>query len=73
MGKEYKRVVYWIYEMLNLIIFYYQPYMEGEKGQAQKVRKDKRKNTETGLLMGQNTNIFSQLSATYLQSKPSTT
>lgn len=47
--------------------------MEGEKGQAPKARKDKKKNTQTGLLMGQNTNVFSQLSATYLQSKPSAT
>ena len=34
-----------------------------------KPRNDKKKNTETGLLMGQNTNIFIQLSATYLQNK----
>lgn len=34
-----------------------------------KIRNEKKKNTETGLLMGQNTNIFSQLSATYLQNK----
>ena len=33
------------------------------------IRNEKKKNTETGLLMGQNTNIFSQLSATYLQNK----
>lgn len=38
-----------------------------------KVRNEKKKNTETGLLMGQNTNIFSQLSATYLQHKTSNT
>ena len=38
-----------------------------------KVRNEKKKNTETGLLMGQNTNIFSQLSATYLQNKSSIT
>lgn len=43
-----------------------------DKGQV-KPRKDKKKNTETGLLMGQNTNIFSQLSATYLQNKTSNT
>ena len=34
-----------------------------------KPKKDKKKNTETGMLMGQNTNVFSQLSATYLQNK----
>lgn len=34
-----------------------------------KPRKDKKKNTETGVLMGQNINVFSQLSATYLQNK----
>jgi hypothetical protein len=38
-----------------------------------KARKDKKKNTETGMLMGQNTNVFSQLSATYLQNKTHTT
>lgn len=43
--------------------------MDSDKVQAPKARKDKKKNTETGLLMGQNTNIFSQLSAAYLQSK----
>lgn len=43
-----------------------------DKGQI-KPRKDKKKNTETGILMGQNTNIFSQLSATYLQHKTSNT
>lgn len=47
--------------------------MEKEKSAVQKVRKDKKKSTETGLLMGQNTNIFSQLSATYLQTKSNTT
>lgn len=47
--------------------------MEKEKSAVQKVRKDKKKSTDTGLLMGQNTNIFSQLSATYLQTKSSTT
>lgn len=34
-----------------------------------KVRKEKKKNTETGILMGQNINAFSQLSATLLQNK----
>lgn len=47
--------------------------MDKDKGVAPKIRKDKKKNTETGLLMGQNTNIFSQLSATYLQTKASAT
>lgn len=44
-----------------------------DKGQQIKPRKDKKKNTETGILMGQNTNVFSQLSATYLQNKNSYT
>jgi hypothetical protein len=39
-----------------------------DKGQV-KARRDKKKNSETGILMGQNTNVFSQLSATYLQNK----
>jgi hypothetical protein len=47
--------------------------MEKKEIAAPKARKDKKKNTETGLLMGQNTNIFSQLSATYLQTKPTAT
>ena len=38
-----------------------------------KPNKDKKKNTQTGLLMGQNTNIFSQLSASYLTSKETAT
>lgn len=35
--------------------------------------KGKKKNIETGILMGQNTNVFSQLSATFLQHKTSNT
>lgn len=38
-----------------------------------KPRKDKRHNTETGLLLGHNSNVFSQLSASYLQNKPHVT
>lgn len=47
--------------------------MQKKETAAPKIRKDKKKNTQTGLLMGQNTNIFSQLSATYLQTKSITT
>lgn len=38
-----------------------------------KPNREKKKNIETGLIMGQNTNIFSQLSATFLQAKPNNT
>lgn len=38
-----------------------------------KPKKDKKKNTETGLLMGQNINVFSQLSANYLTNKSNVT
>lgn len=41
--------------------------MEKVKGKARK------KNVETGLLMGQNTNVFSQLSASLLQGRDTTT
>ena len=40
-----------------------------QKSQQIKPKKDKKKNTETGMLMGQNINVFSQLSATYLTNK----
>lgn len=39
-----------------------------EKAQKN-IQRTKKKNTETGILVGQNTNLFSQLSANYLQSK----
>ena len=38
-----------------------------------KPKKDKKKNNETGILMGQNINVFSQLSATYLTGKSNVT
>ncbi len=34
-----------------------------------KATKDKKKNTEGAMIPGQNINVFSQLSATYLQNK----
>lgn len=43
-----------------------------EKTQV-KPKKDKKKNNETGILMGQNINVFSQLSATYLTAKSNVT
>jgi hypothetical protein len=41
--------------------------MEKPKGKA------KKRNVETGLLMGQNTNVFSQLSASLLQTRTNNT
>ena len=43
-----------------------------EKAQV-KAKQTKKKNIETGIIMGQNTNVFSQLSATFLQHKTSNT
>ena len=54
--------------MCSLAFFYVNSLtMEKPKGKA------KKRNVETGLLMGQNTNVFSQLSASLLQTRTNNT